>query len=216
MLLELILVGLGLVLLMKGADFLVDGSSRIAKKFHIPEIVIGLTIVAIGTSLPELVISVDSALKGLSDISMGNVVGSNIANLFFIISLCAVIKPLKIKREVKLIENPIVILCTAILYLVSTNDGVISKYEGIALLIMTILYILYNIVMSKVGNEFDEADEKKVKKAKKRAIKNSKFTKKSALVKMQEKHPLIYSIIQILLGIVCLKVGGDLVVEMQC
>lgn len=213
MLLELILVGLGIALLMKGADFLVDGSSRIAKKFHIPEIVIGLTIVAIGTSLPELVISVDSAIKGLSDISMGNVIGSSIANLFFIISLCAVIKPLKIKREVKLIENPIVILCTAILYLVSTNDGVISKYEGIALLIMTILYILYNIVMSKVGNEFDEADEKEVKKAKKRAIKNSKFTKKSALVKMQEKHPLIYSIIQILLGIVCLKVGGDLVVD---
>ena len=87
MLLELILVGLGLALLMKGADFLVDGSSKIAKKFNIPEIVIGLTIVAIGTSLPELVISAESAFKGLSDISMGNVVGSNIANLFLIISL---------------------------------------------------------------------------------------------------------------------------------
>jgi len=213
MLLPLILVGLGLALLMKGADFLVDGSSRIAKRFHIPEIVIGLTIVAIGTSLPELVISIDSALKGLSDISMGNVVGSNITNLFLIISLCAIIKPLAIKREIKLIENPIVIVCTAILYLVVTNDGIISRYEGIAFLVMTLLYILYNIVMSKIGNQFNEEDEKTIKKAKKRAVRNSKFTKKSTLIRLQEKYPLFYSVIQIGLGIVCLKFGGDLVVD---
>ena len=213
MLLELILVGLGIALLMKGADFLVDGSSRIAKKFNIPEIVIGLTIVAIGTSLPELVISIDSAMKGLSDISMGNVVGSNFANLFFIISLCAVIKPITIKRETKLIENPLTILCTALLYFISMNDGVISRYEGIALLVMTLLYILYNVVMSKVGNKFDEEDEKTIKRQKKKQQKNSKFTKKSILVKLQENHPLIYSIVQILLGIICLKFGGDLVVD---
>lgn len=213
MLLQLILVGLGLALLMKGADFLVDGSSRIAKKFHIPEIVIGLTIVAIGTSLPELVISVDSAIKGLSDITMGNVVGSNIANLFLIISLCAIIKPLVIKRETKLIENPLVVLCTAILYLVVMNDGMISRYEGIAFLVMTLLYILYNIVMSKVGNQLDEDEENNSKEAKEKGKRNSKSTKKSGLIQLQENHPLIYSIVQILLGIVCLKFGGDFVVD---
>lgn len=208
MLIELILIGLGLALLMKGADFLVDGASRIAKKFNISEIVIGLTIVAIGTSLPELVISVGSAINGLSDISMGNVVGSNIANLFLIISLCAIIKPLDIKKEVKYIENPIVVLCTALLYLVTTNDGIISRYEGMALLIMTLLYILYNIVMSRVGNEFNDE-----KNSAKKIRRKSKFVNKKGLIKFQEKHPLFYSLVQIALGIVCLKFGGDFVVD---
>lgn len=201
MLLELILVGLGLALLMKGADFLVDGSGKIAKKFNIPEIVIGLTIVAIGTSLPELVISAESAFKGLSDISMGNVVGSNIANLFLIISLCAVIKPLTIKKETKYIDNQIVILCTGILYLIVNNDGVISNYEGIALLLMTLLYILYNIVMSKVGNELN--DEKPLQEENEKEFSKKEKFKKS----------LVYSIFQILIGIIALKLGGDLVVE---
>lgn len=214
MLLQLIWIGLGLVLLMKGADFLVNGSSTIAKKFHIPEIVIGLTIVSIGTSLPELVISVDSAWKGLSDISMGNVVGSNISNLFLIISLCAIIRPLAIKREVKYIENVIVVLCTALLYIVVTNDGVISRYEGIAFLVMTLLYMLYNVVMAKVGNQFDEPKEEK-EEAKGANDKKSEAVKKFQDRKAEhvQKYPVFYSILQILLGIVALKYGGDLVVD---
>lgn len=201
MLIELMLIGLGLTLLMKGADFLVDGSSKIAKKFNIPEIVIGLTIVAIGTSLPELVISVDSAMKGLSDISIGNVVGSNIANLFLIISLCAIIRPLTIKRETKFIENPIVILCTALLYLVVSNDGMILKFEGIALLLIAYLYILYNIIMAKVGKKLDgekDVEEEDIREESKEGrIKKSVF----------------YSGFQIIVGIVALKFGGDFVVD---
>lgn len=210
MLLELILIGLGLTLLMKGADFLVDGSSKIAKRFNIPEIVIGLTIVAIGTSLPELVISVDSAFKGLSDISMGNVVGSNFANLFLIISLCAVISPLKIRRETKYIENPIVILCTAVFYLIVTNDGVITNYEGIALLVMCALYILYNVVMAKVGNKIDEEEQDNTEK-------NSNVQQENVALKSEKleknKNKLWYAIFQILIGIVALKFGGDFVVD---
>ena len=87
MLLNIILIIIGFILLIKGADFLVDGASEIAKKFHIPEIVIGLTIVAIGTSMPELVVSVTSALEGHSDLAIGNIVGSNIANLFLILGV---------------------------------------------------------------------------------------------------------------------------------
>lgn len=210
MLLELILIGLGLTLLMKGADFLVDGSSKIAKRFNIPEIVIGLTIVAIGTSLPELVISVDSAFKGLSDISMGNVVGSNFANLFLIISLCAVISPLKIRRETKYIENPIAILCTAVFYLIVTNDGVITNYEGIALLVMCALYILYNVVMAKVGNKIDEEEQDNTEK-------NSNVQQENVALKSEKleknKNKLWYAIFQILIGIVALKFGGDFVVD---
>ncbi|MBO5142667.1 MAG: calcium/sodium antiporter [Clostridia bacterium] len=211
MLIELILIGLGLALLMKGADFLVDGSSKIAKKFKIPEIVIGLTIVAIGTSLPELVISAESAFKGISDISIGNVVGSNIANLFLIISLCAVIEPILIKRETKYIENPIVILCTCILYLIISNDGAVLQNEGIALIGMSLLYVLYNVVMSRVGNKLEENGEE----LKKQEI---TYDKRSQTNKNDKKNnklrgSLIYPIVQIIIGIIALKFGGDFVVD---
>ena len=92
MLLSIILIVVGFVLLIKGADFLVEGSSSIAKKFHIPEIVVGLTIVSIGTSMPELFVSVTSALEGHSDLSIGNVIGSNICNLLLILGLSSIIK----------------------------------------------------------------------------------------------------------------------------
>ena len=95
----IILIVLGFVLLIKGADFLVDGASNIAKKFHIPEIVIGLTIVSIGTSMPELFVSITSALEGHSDIAIGNVVGSNLSNLLFILGVSAVIRRVKISKE---------------------------------------------------------------------------------------------------------------------
>ena len=93
--LAVILIVVGFVLLIKGADFLVEGSSNIAKKFHIPEIIIGLTVVSIGTSMPELFVSVTSALSGYSDMAIGNAVGSNICNLLLILGLSAVIKPVK-------------------------------------------------------------------------------------------------------------------------
>ena len=87
MILNCILILIGFVLLIKGADFLVSGASEIAKKFNIPEIVIGLTIVAIGTSMPELVVSVTSAIEGHADLAIGNIVGSNMANLFLILGI---------------------------------------------------------------------------------------------------------------------------------
>ena len=90
-----IFIIIGFLLLIKGADFLVKGGSNIAKRFHIPEIVIGLTIVSIGTSMPELFISVTSALNGYSDMAIGNVIGSNLSNLLLILGTCAIIKNLK-------------------------------------------------------------------------------------------------------------------------
>ena len=148
-LLAVILIVLGLYLLAKGADFLVDGSSNIAKKFHIPEIIIGLTIVAIGTSLPELVISVTAAVNGENAISMGNVIGSNFANLFLVIGICALIRPFHIKKQTRFIDQPIVVLCTIMLYLITANDGIITKFEGVTLLSFMVLYILYTILMGK-------------------------------------------------------------------
>ncbi len=95
MLVSVLFILVGFVLLIKGADFLVDGSSNIAKKFHIPEIIIGLTIVSIGTSMPELFVSVTSALDGYSDMAMGNIIGSNVCNLLLILGISTIIKPVK-------------------------------------------------------------------------------------------------------------------------
>ena len=100
---SVILIILGFVLLIKGADFLVDGSSNVAKKFHIPEIVIGLTIISIGTSMPELFVSIKSALEGHSDMSLGNVIGSNICNLLLILGLSTMIRRIDFKSETRLI-----------------------------------------------------------------------------------------------------------------
>ena len=111
MLLSVILIIIGFILLIKGADFLVDGASAIAKKFHIPEIIIGLTIVSIGTSMPELFVSTTSSINGSSDMSIGNIIGSNICNLLLILGLSTVIRPIKFQRETRIIEIP---MCLAI------------------------------------------------------------------------------------------------------
>ena len=116
MIINILLTVLGFFLLVVGADILVDGAGSVAKKFKIPVIVIGLTIVAIGTSMPEMVVSTAAAITGHSDMSIGNVVGSNIANLLSILGICAVIKPLKFKKQTKLIENFIAIATTIILH----------------------------------------------------------------------------------------------------
>ena len=201
MFLNIILIIIGFILLIKGADFLVDGASEIAKKFHIPEIVIGLTIVAIGTSMPELVVSLTSALDGHSDLAIGNVVGSNIANLFLILGVCSIIKPLKFKKETRLFEIPFTIFSTIMLFFLCINGSnkelnMITREEGIILLAFCILFIIYNLIMAKKGEEFEKTD---------RIIE----------IKTNEKNtsPAWESIFGIILGIVGLKLGGDIVVE---
>ena len=149
--LDVLLIIIGFILLVKGADFLVDGASNIAKRFHIPEIIIGLTIVAVGTSMPELVVSVTSALEGHSDIAVGNIVGSNIANMFLILGLCSIIKPLEFKKQSRLIENPLTFVLTVLLFFLcnngnSENAHIITKNEGILLLGLCVLYVIYNIM----------------------------------------------------------------------
>ena len=104
MILASFLVLIGFILLVKGADLLIIGSSSIAKRFHIPEMIIGLTVVSIGTSLPELFISLTSALNGYSDMAIGNVLGSNICNLFLILGTTTAIRSLKFKRETSCLD----------------------------------------------------------------------------------------------------------------
>ena len=198
--LEVFLIIIGFFLLIKGADFLVDGASNIAKKFHIPEIVVGLTIVSIGTSMPELIVSSVSAIQGHSDIAIGNVVGSNIANLFLILGICAIIKPLEFKKQTRLIENPITLLVTVILLILCNNGATnetkfITTNEGFILLAICIVFIIYNIFMAKNGEKID-ADEK------------------SNMSLIEYKNiSIVKSIVSVVIGIIALKFGGDLVVN---
>ncbi len=201
MLLNIILIIIGFILLIKGADFLVDGASEIAKKFHIPEIVIGLTIVAIGTSMPELVVSVTSALEGHADLAIGNIVGSNIANMFLILGACAIIRPLVFKRETRQFEIPFTIFVTILLFFLcinGTNDemNVITKEEGFILLVFCILFTVYNLIMAKKGEQFENKD----------SIIEIKTIDKNV-------SPVWESLFGIIIGIVGLKLGGDLVVN---
>ena len=144
---SIFIIIIGLLFLSKGADLLIGGASRIAQKIRIPQIIIGLTIVAIGTSLPELIVSVSSAIQHEADITISNVIGSNFANLFLIICLCAVIKPLHINKQTRTIDQPLVVLATLVLFLM-IQDGVVSKIEGYTLLCAMVGYLFYIIIAS--------------------------------------------------------------------
>lgn len=192
MIVSVVLLILGFALLIKGSDILVDGASNVAKKFNIPTIIIGLTIVAIGTSMPELMVSVTSALEGHSDIALGNVIGSNISNLFLILGICSIIKPLVFKRETRIIENPFTVFITVLFFLLCINGGnsTITKIEGMILVILCGIFIIYNIIMAKKGNEFDKE-----------------------IILDESTGSMLIATIKIVLGIVALKFGGDFVVN---
>ena len=195
MALAIILIMLGFALLIKGADFLVEGASKISKRFHIPEIIIGLTIVSIGTSMPELFVSITSAIEGYPDMAVGNVVGSNACNLLLILGLSAVIRPIKFKRETRLIETPICLVVTIIFMIIANLNQDISQAEGIVLIVLFCAFIIYTIFMGIKGEKFDREDNSN------EAVEG---TKKSSIVK-----ELIY----IVLGILALKIGGDFTVD---
>jgi len=192
MIIEKGLILLGFILLIKGADILVNGSSAIAKKLRISEIVIGLTIVSIGTSMPELFVSTSSAIQGSSDISIGNVIGSNICNLLLILGLSSLIHPVKFHKETKLIENPMSIILSLVFLIICNINQDVSRVEGIILLVLFIAFLIYTIIMGKKSQD-EEILQTSLEDAKKISV--------------------IKNIVLIILGIVALKIGGDLVVE---
>lgn len=190
MAISIILIIVGFFLLIKGADFLVTGASNIAKRMHIPEIVIGLTIVSIGTSLPELVVSVTSAIKGFQDITIGNVIGSNLANLLLILGLSAFIKPVDIKKSTQDFEIPICLLATLIFAVMCLWKNGITRVEAIILILLFALFIGYTIFITH------------------------KTQKKELNIETEETTEKIgKSILIIILGIIALKLGGDLTVN---
>lgn len=192
MLLSIFLIIIGFIFLIVSADILVDGSSGIAKKFHIPEIIIGLTIVSIGTSMPELFVSITSALEGHSDMAIGNIIGSNLSNLLLILGLSAIIKPIIFQKETRYYEIPMCLFFTIILMIFCNSQNKISRIEATILLILFCIFLGYTIFMGK---------------------KESKNNLIEIDVKENKKNSTIKNIILIILGVVGLKIGGDLTVN---
>lgn len=190
MIVAIFLIIIGFILLIKGADFLVDGASSIAKKLNIPQIVIGLTIVSIGTSMPELFVSITSALEEHSDMAIGNVIGSNLCNLLLILGLSTIIMSIKFKRETRVIEIPVCLFVTFIFGIFCNTGLEISKKEAYIFIVLFVIFIIYTIIMGIKGNDDKENTEE-----------------------VNENTSIFKSLLDIIIGIIALKVGGDFSVD---
>ena len=200
MLWEIILVIIGFILLVKGADFLVTAATSVAKKFGLSEMLIGLTIVAIGTSLPEIFITITSSIEGYSDLIIGNAIGSCICNFLLVMGISALVRPVKFDKRIVKRHIPIGIITMCLLLFLGNTQKLgeaqtITRGQGIILLLFTLAYIIYTIY-----------EEKK--------IKNKKIDEEIIKdVEAREKNSIIIIIIYMILGIIGLKFGSDFVVD---
>jgi len=171
MLEQYLLFIIGIFLLIKGASYIVDGASSLATKMNIPIIIIGITIVSIGTTMPELVVNIISAIKGSTEVAFGNIIGSNIANILLIIGLTAVIYPIKVERTTIWKEIPIMLIAIAVLFVVSNsvlidkvNVNTITRTGGIILLFFFVVFIYYSIKIFKQTRKKLEKTKIEIKK----------------------------------------------------
>lgn len=163
--LNMVVLLVGFAALIKGADFFVDGSASVAKRLKVPGVIIGLTIVAMGTSAPELAVSVSAGLSGSNAIAVSNVVGSNIFNLLAVLGICAILKPLPVGQEIKKRDYPLSLLFSLAVFLLAGNlvlsgrcknihdmnetAGTLFRWNGLVLIAAFILYLLYTIHIAK-------------------------------------------------------------------
>ena len=152
LLIQIVLLALGFVMLVKGADWFVDGSSAVARRFGIPQLVIGLTIVAMGTSAPEAAVSLTAAVQGNAEITIGNIVGSNILNILIILGVSSMLTDLEVAKSTIRAEIPFMLAITAVLML-QGNDGVVGAGNGLVLLLLFAVYLAYLFRMAKKGRE---------------------------------------------------------------
>ncbi|MBR4893441.1 MAG: calcium/sodium antiporter [Clostridia bacterium] len=157
---------IGFVLLVKGADYFVDGSSSLAKRLKIPSIVIGLTIVAFGTSAPEAAVSISASVTGNNGIVVGNVIGSNIFNLLMVVGVCAIIKPFDVKKKVMNYEFPMSIYAALILIVVSLDAflngrpmNVVDRSEGIILFVFIIMFVYSQVKTALNARKIQETED---------------------------------------------------------
>ena len=161
-----VLLVIGFVLLIKGADYFVDGSAALAKRLRIPGIIIGLTIVAMGTSAPEAAVSISASIKGSNGIVLGNIIGSNIFNLAMVIGICSVIKPITVKKETLKSESPLSMYAVALMFIMCIDaflngraDNVIDRTEGIILIVFMVIFIIDQIKNALKSRDEGNAEE---------------------------------------------------------
>ena len=186
---NMVLIVAGFYMLIKGADVFVDGASKIATKFNIPQMVIGLTIVAFGTSMPEAAVSIKAALSDNAGITVGNVVGSNIMNILLILGISACIATLPIKKNTFAVEIPWVIFITVVLLIMGVKGYVISFVDGLILCVLMAVFMVYLVKQAKNGESDDEVTE---------------LTEKDTMVKL---------LILVAIGIVCIVLGSNVTVD---
>lgn len=159
---------IGLFLMMYAGDKLVDGSVAIAQRFGVSQAIIGLTIVAIGTSIPELVVSILASLQGSTDLAIGNVLGSNIANIYLALGVAAILVPISLSKTTRFFDLPVVMFSTLMLFLMVSDrvlDGakmnILSRSDGIIFLIFALLYMGYSVKHNNLSpDEFDHTPQK--------------------------------------------------------
>lgn len=156
------LLVIGFIMLVKGADYFVDGAAGIATKFGIPQLVVGLTIVAMGTSAPEAAVSITGAMAGAADIAVGNVVGSNILNVLIILGITGVITKVAVQKSTLFIEIPFMLLITIALIVLGLSGNEITFVEGIIFWILFLIYLGYLYMMAKKGTDEDTKEERPV------------------------------------------------------
>lgn len=185
--LNILLLVVGFALLIKGADFFVDGSSSVAKLLKVPSVVIGLTIVAMGTSAPEAAVSITAGVAGSNEIAISNVVGSNIFNMLVVVGVCALIKPFALDKTILKRDFPVNIVALTILLGMMLVGSVLSRINGVLMLIIMALYIAW-LVITAIRNREESSEEIKTL---------SPFK----------------SILFIIIGLAAVIFGGDLVVD---
>ena len=159
-LVQIALLAVGFLMLVKGADWFVEGSAGIAKKMGIPQLVIGLTIVAMGTSAPEAAVSINASLKGNSGIAIGNVVGSNILNILIILGISALLSTIAIQRSTLRYEMPYMIFVTIILIVLGMTGEYVTRAEGVILWVLFLVYLAYLFRLAKQGAEEEEMEDR--------------------------------------------------------
>ena len=158
--LNILFLSAGLVILIYGANFLVDGGAALAHRLKVSSIIIGLTVVAFGTSTPELVVNIVSSVQGSSALALGNVLGSNIFNLLAIIGITALITPLGVKKTTTWVEIPLAVFAAILILLLVNGEpaGTITRVEGICLLAFFVLFLTYTLVLAKYGTVNEQED----------------------------------------------------------
>ena len=191
---EYILLIAGFVLLIKGADVLVDGASSFARKFGISALVIGLTIVAFGTSAPELIVNLFASIQGNTDIAIGNILGSNIVNILLILGISAVIYPLAIQKGTVFKEIPLSLLAIIAVAIMANDmilDGRVSseltRIDGLILIAFFVIFLYYTFGISKAEGESEQGNIKE--------------------------RPIFKSVLMVIGGLAALTIGGKLVVD---